>query len=193
MPPNLVRRNQILDAAIDILTDVGIGGVTHRQIDERAGLPAGTTSNYFRTRLALLEATAGRVAELHWQYVALLQSGIGEPLSRDTVEALLTRMVTDPDEPARRRQIARFELFLEGTRRTELLPFLDEMQSAALKSAELILESAGLQPSPHKVGEISRLLNGLAFSNITFTKDQPGAEDPAGLIGRILAAVFDGA
>ena len=190
MPPNTARRTQILDAAVDILADVGIGGVTHRLIDERTGLPGGTTSNYFRSRLALLEATAARVAELHWQHVAVLQSAIAAPLGRDGVAALMTRMVTDPDRQARRRQVARFELFLEGTRRPELVPYLNEMQSAALQSAGVILKSAGLQPTTAQVGEISRLLNGLAFSNITFTEDQPGAEDPAGLIDRILAAVF---
>ena len=58
MPANPERRTQILDAAIDILCDDGVGGLTHRQVDSRAGVPAGTTSNYFRTRQALLEATA---------------------------------------------------------------------------------------------------------------------------------------
>ena len=67
MPPNPERRNQILDAAIDILCDDGVGGLTHRQVDSRAGVPAGTTSNYFRTRQALLEATAQRTVDLHWQ------------------------------------------------------------------------------------------------------------------------------
>src|SRR3954469_20873835 len=67
MPPNPVRRTLIVDTAIEILADTGCGGVNHRQIDERAQLPPGTTSNYFRTRLSLLEATARRMAELHWQ------------------------------------------------------------------------------------------------------------------------------
>ena len=58
MPTNPERRTQILDTAIDILCDDGVGGLTHRQVDTRACLPAGTTSNYFRTRQALLEATA---------------------------------------------------------------------------------------------------------------------------------------
>jgi hypothetical protein len=52
MPPNPERRAQLLDAAIDILADTGVGGLTHRLVDERAGLPSGTTSNYFRTWLA---------------------------------------------------------------------------------------------------------------------------------------------
>ena len=148
--------------------------MTHRQVDDHAGLPAGTTSNYFRTRLALLEATTAHVADMHWQRVALLQSAISQPQSRDGVKAL-TRMITDPDESVRRQRIARFELFLEGTRRPELRPALNEIQAAAMKSASLILEAAGFTPSTEQMGELSRLLNGLAFSNLTISPEQPGA------------------
>jgi DNA-binding transcriptional regulator YbjK len=190
MPPNPERRNQILDAAIDILADTGVGGVTHRQVDTRAGLPPGTTSNYFRTRLALLEAVTAYVADLHWQRVATLQSLVGQTQSREGVRALMTRMITDPDEGSQRRNIARWELFLEGTRRPELALALNEIQSAAVKSASLILEAAGFDPSTEQMGELSRLLNGLAFSNMTFSPEQPGAEDPAALIDRILRTVL---
>jgi DNA-binding transcriptional regulator YbjK len=190
MPANPERRTQILDTAIDILADTGIGGVTHRQLDTRTGLPAGTTSNYFRTRLALLEAVTAHVADLHWQRVAVLQSLVGQLPGRDGVKALMTRMITDPDEPSVRRNIARFELFLEGTRRPELRPALNDIQSAAVKSASLILEAAGLEPSTEQMGELARLLNGVVFSNTTFSPEQPGAEDPAGLIDRILRTVL---
>jgi DNA-binding transcriptional regulator YbjK len=171
MPPNPERRAQLLDTAIEILGDVGIGGLTHRAVDERAGEPPGTTSNYFRTRLALLEATTGRVADLVWQYVGVLQEGLvrqGGPLTRETVAALMTRMVIDAhaDPVQRRTQLARFELFNEGIRRPELRPFLRE------------------------IGEIARMLNGLAYSNMTFIEGGPGAKDPAGLIDRLLTAVL---
>src|SRR5262245_58771127 len=115
MPSNPERRAQILDAAIGILADTGVAGLTHRQVDSRAGVPAGTTSNYFRSRQALLEATAARTVDLHWQRVEALQAAIG-PLTRDGVKALMVRMI-DPDEQARRYTLARFELFMEGTRR----------------------------------------------------------------------------
>ena len=36
----------------------------------------------------------------------------------------MTRMLSEPDEQARRYTLARFELFMEGTRRPELQPFL---------------------------------------------------------------------
>jgi DNA-binding transcriptional regulator YbjK len=185
MPPNPERRARILDAAIGILADTGVGGLTHRQVDERAALPGGTTSNYFRTRQALLEATAARTVDLHWRRVEDLQAAIGS-LTRDGIKALLTRMLSDPDERARRYTLARFELFMEGTRRPELQPFLKDLQAAAVKSATLIFEAAGFTPEPQQMEELSRLLNGYVFSELTLPSD----DDPAGLVDRLLRAFF---
>ena len=186
MPPNPARRAQILDAAIGILADVGVGGLTHRHVDDRAGVPAGTTSNYFRTRQALLEATAARTVDLHWQRVEALRNAVGS-LDRDGVKALMTQMLSAPDEQFRRYTLARFELFMEGTRRPELQPFLKDLQAAAVKSATLIFEAAGFSPTPEQMDELSRVLNGYAFSNLTI----PGADNPAGLVDRLLGAFFE--
>jgi DNA-binding transcriptional regulator YbjK len=185
MPPNPERRTLILDAAIDILADTGVGGLTHRHVDDRAGLPTGTTSNYFRTRQALLEATAARTVELHWRRVEAMQSAIG-PLSPDGLKALMTQMLS-PDERVRRFTLARFELFMEGTRRPELRPFLTQLQAAAVKSATVIFESAGFSPTPQQMEELSRLLNGWVFSSLTI----PGAPEPAVLVDRLLRIFFD--
>ncbi|WP_234038673.1 hypothetical protein [Micromonospora coerulea] len=38
--------------------------LTHRAVDARAGVPAGTTSAYLRTRQALIEAVVRRLADL---------------------------------------------------------------------------------------------------------------------------------
>lgn len=185
MPPNPERRAQLLDAAIDILADVGVGGLTHRQVDDRAGLPAGTTSNYFRTRQSLLEATAARTVELHWQRVEALRAAVGS-LTREGVKALLTQLLSVPDEEFRRFTLARFELFMEGTRRPGLRPFLKDLQAAAVKTATLIVEAAGLSPTPEQMDELSRVLNGYVFSQLTM----PGAEHP--VVDRLLGAYFGG-
>ena len=60
-----------------------------------------------------------------------------------------------------------------------------------MKSASLILEAAGFTPSPEQVGELSRLLNGLVFSNLTISRDVPGAENPVDTIDRLLVAVLE--
>lgn len=48
------RRTLLADAALDVLADEGMRGLTHRAVDRRAAMPPGTTSAYFRTRAALL-------------------------------------------------------------------------------------------------------------------------------------------
>jgi hypothetical protein len=58
------RTRQVGDAAIAVLAEHGARGLTHRAVDQAAGLPPGTTSNYARTRSALLELTLARIAEL---------------------------------------------------------------------------------------------------------------------------------
>jgi DNA-binding transcriptional regulator YbjK len=186
MPPNLERRVQILDTAIGILADEGVGGLTHRHVDDVAGLPSGTTSNYFRTRPALLEATAARTVDLHWQRVEFLRAAVGS-LTREGVRALMTRMLAEPDEQMRRYTLARFELFMEGTRRPELQPSLAQLQAAAVKSATLIFEAAGFDPTAEQMEELSRLLNGYMFSKLTIPND---SADPSGLVDRLLRGFF---
>ena len=58
------RTRQIGDAAIAVLAEHGARGLTHRAVDQAAGLPPGTTSNYARTRAALLTLTLARIDEL---------------------------------------------------------------------------------------------------------------------------------
>ncbi len=58
------RTRQVGDAAIAVLAEHGARGLTHRAVDQAAGLPPGTTSNYARTRAALLTLALARIAEL---------------------------------------------------------------------------------------------------------------------------------
>ena len=50
-PPTLSpRRRQLLEAALHVIADEGLRGLTHRAVDRRAGLPEGSCSAYLRTR-----------------------------------------------------------------------------------------------------------------------------------------------
>jgi DNA-binding transcriptional regulator YbjK len=56
-------RTRALDAAIDLLATEGLRALTHGRVDERAGIPRGSTSNYFRTRAALLGGVVRTIVE----------------------------------------------------------------------------------------------------------------------------------
>jgi DNA-binding transcriptional regulator YbjK len=52
----------LLDAAVRVLGGGGTRALTHRAVDAEAGVPVGSTANYFSTREALLEAIVERVS-----------------------------------------------------------------------------------------------------------------------------------
>ena len=79
---------------------------------------------------------------------------------------------------------------MESTRNEALRPLMNELQAAAVKSATLIFEAAGFTTAPGRMDEISRLLNGFVFSNLTVVPE-PGTQDAAGLVDRLLSAFLD--
>src|SRR5690242_17791338 len=71
------RRETLLDAAIQVLGGQGTRALTHRAVDAAAGVPTGSTANYFPTRDALFEAIVDRVSAIeraHFDELALAVS-----------------------------------------------------------------------------------------------------------------------
>lgn len=99
------RRTQILDAAIAIMGEGGTRALTHRGVDRRLGLVAGSASNYFRTRGALLEAAMGRILELDRAVLEQITDGFDDlddvTLARGVAEYAVR--VCRPDDIARTR------------------------------------------------------------------------------------------
>jgi len=134
------RARQVGDAAIAVLAEQGARGLTHRAVDQAAGLPPGTTSNYARTRAALLTLALTRIDELDTAEAADGPEAAEAELA-GVLAMVLDRWITDPG--ARRRVLARFELALEATRRPEMRAVYDEMGRAIRAQVAGLLAAAG--------------------------------------------------
>ncbi|MFM9371137.1 TetR/AcrR family transcriptional regulator [Streptomyces sp. Da 82-17] len=146
--PRTSRAELIADTAIELLAERGMRGLTHRAVDEAAGLPQGSTSNHARTRLALLEATVRRQAEREAQ--TLMPSEAPDPAGgaealADTLALALHRALTEH----RQLTVSRYELALEATRRPELRSFYDEQGAQFREAVEAMLTAAG-SPAPRR-------------------------------------------
>ena len=156
------------DAAIGVLADLGARGFTHRAVDQAAGLPPGTTSNYARTRQALLTLTLTRIAELDAAEGAGLYgtgiSGSGMPGSErltDGLARMLYRTITD--DGARQRFLARLELAFEATRHPELRAAYDEMGRGFRTEAARLLATAGSARPGRDAWTLIAWVEGTAF------------------------------
>lgn len=165
------------------MADHGANGVTHRKVDRQAGVPDGTTSFYFRTRLALLRGVAERLAELD---LADLQSA-----GTDFAKVVLAAGT----EPMRSRTKARYELMLQAGRDPGLADAFDrnlDLFTQLHREIVLRLQPAGHQPAESVVADETLVtmmfVNGLLLS---FARgDQPvrSAEE----LDRLLSAIVCG-
>jgi len=152
------RARQVADAAIAVLAEHGARGLTHRAVDQAAGLSPGTTSNYARTREALLTLTLTRIAELDLAEGAARVAGSG---LADDVAQMVHQWIIEPGR--RRRFLARLELAFEATRRPELRVAYDEMGRGFRTEAARLLAAAGSAHPERDAWTLIAWVEGTAF------------------------------
>ncbi|MBF6278161.1 TetR/AcrR family transcriptional regulator [Nocardia sp. AB354] len=127
---NPERRQALLDASIEVLAREGARGLTFRAVDQEAGVPAGTASNYFPNRDALLVQVGHRYYERLIPSEEAMAKSRG-PQTRETMTELMTEVVERVFH-FRTGYLAILELRLEATRRPELQALLTERVRADL-------------------------------------------------------------
>ncbi|WP_406150882.1 TetR/AcrR family transcriptional regulator [Streptomyces sp. NBC_01012] len=160
------RAELIADTALALLREHGMRGLTHRAVDERAGLPQGSTSNHARTRQALLEAAVRRLAELEARVLApgeLLTAGdpagaAGAAWPTGAAEAAaglaraLHRYLTGSTDLL----VCRYELALEATRRPALRAHYDEAGRRFREPLVALMTAAGsAEPERHALSVVA--------------------------------------
>lgn len=193
MPPlNERRRAQLADAAIALLVEAGVHGVTHRAIDARAGLPAGTASNYFRSREALLVAVTERVAERH---EADMASAAATHLPKGDAHAQATALIGASLFHAatvqRDRYLALFELRLESLRRPALAEALLRLQRSMAAFTTHHHAQLRLDLPPAAVPQLLFLYGGALFTLVTAPPGSVTEAQTHELAGAIIRGAVD--
>ena len=188
------RRRELCDAAIRLLADDGVKGVSHLKVDRKAGVADGTTSFYFRTRSALLQAVALRVSELDLKdLTAAIRSQSPLGTSPDNVSGLATLVMRSARGTRLIRTKARQELALQASRD----PLLDKAFRSysdqfltLIKDAVRQLQSARRKPDPALVDRqayvVMMFISGLMQA---FASGERGVRDAAELDGLISGIV----
>lgn len=112
--PNQARA---LDAAVNLVGTEGIRALTHARVDTGAGLPKGSTSNYFRTRAALLAGVLDWIVE---RELASVASSTLDPQNVDDLVDALGALIEFTTGPARTLTRARLSIFMEASHLPEL-------------------------------------------------------------------------
>lgn len=148
----------IADAALEIIAEEGARSLSHRAIDRRLALPLGSTSYYFRTRRALLDAAVQRMVELDEQDVAaIIAAGHGLDTPERALEFNQQLVQCWADKSHRSRLAARFELLLEAARTGADHPLM-AARKRFLNSARASMRGYGAQAAVRMVAALDGLL-----------------------------------
>ncbi|MFF8258732.1 TetR/AcrR family transcriptional regulator [Streptomyces virginiae] len=199
--PSAGRRTLIADTAIGLVAAAGLRGLTHRAVDAAAGLPAGSTSYYFRTRTALIGACYQRLAELDLADVddgsppgAAVPGLPGAAPDREAAAAAMAGLLHRWLTVGRERQLARFELSLEAARNPDLEADLHRAgQGARVRAAGIVAALGSARPE-----EAAELLvawtEGLLYDRLAGalarSRPAPDLAELTAVARRMLAAVL---
>ncbi|MEV4432639.1 TetR/AcrR family transcriptional regulator [Streptomyces sp. NPDC049585] len=148
-PPAPTRAQLIADTALLLLAERGMRGLTHRAVDEAAGLPPGSTSNLARTRAALLEAAVRRLGEREEEVLTpreMPDPAAGLDALAEAIALALHRSLTGPRELL----LARYELALEAARRPELRAIYDATGRKRFREPVVALMAAAGSTEPER-------------------------------------------
>jgi AcrR family transcriptional regulator len=188
------RRTVIADTAVAILASHG--ALTHRAVDAAAGLPAGSTSYYFRSREALLVATAERLAvlDLAGEPGGLAadgrtpQSEQTAPTTPEELADLLAGLVFAQLTTHRDRTMARYRLSLEAAHFPQVAATLAELGSRFTVAATELLTRIGAGHPAADARAVIAVCAGLVFESTVGAQQPYSLAEVRAVLGDVLRA-----
>jgi len=183
------RREGILNAAIDLLANRGLDGVTHRAVDETAGLPQGSTSYYYPRKAVLLVAAAEHLAGLLEKDCDDLQVGFAEKASKDGLDAAVAYVadeLVNYTDASRHLFLARMELTMAAARREELAGVGEQLSAAARRPIAFFLRLIAEGREDVPIETCAGLIDGISLMYATGQGPKPTTEQVASVFRSIL-------
>lgn len=162
------KREQILDASVQVFGTGGSAAVTHRAVAEAAQVPLGSTTYYFTDRDDLLLETMAHAREAEAVRLAAIVDALDGTLTVDRAVDVLTEMFFDKTVADPLYDLALFEMFMEATRKASLRPITRDwsVMIAALVDRVLPPSDPAL-PRDQVVQIVACLVDGLMLEAVS--------------------------
>lgn len=176
------RRTRIAETALAVVAERGLKGLTHRAVDAAAGVGPGTTSNYFRSRAALVGAVTDLLGRRDTELLRADEQG-GAPASIDQVaDRVVGAIVALSGEHA-------------DLTRVRLAISLDQPETVSGTHHGMVagltaqLQGLGVTDAPSRARAVADYADGLLLHAVTARWGEPvDAADARATVLRLLSA-----
>lgn len=199
------RRIALLDATLELIGEGGLGTVTHRRVEARVGLPHGSTTYYFKSKQALLDAAIEHLLAIDLARSDAIGHAVAAALApREPLDQLdwsaIARAIVDWIEQDRTLQLARYELQIATARERPATRDAAAAREGAgdapmVAAAETFLErleplviAAGSSAPRRDAQILLATINGLMFEQLSRPSEQFATEVLPAALRKLLAS-----
>lgn len=167
-PSTLTRRDALLRAAVELVAERGVSGVTHRGVAERAGLPLSATSYFFASIEELVsEALRTFLAQSVERIDAIAAEVDREGIApKRAAELLVATLLETPSQQI----LAQFEGYLESHRQPEVPEAIKSAIRALERLAETMLSAAGAARPAEAARPFVAMIDGFALNRLAWPR-----------------------
>jgi DNA-binding transcriptional regulator YbjK len=160
------RRQRLIDAAIRVVGERGLGGLSHRAVAAEADVPLGSTTYHFATLDDLLVAALHQANERFMLEIAGWEALVGP---EDDFADALARFVEELLSRDRSRIELEYELYLAALRRPAVRPIAAEW-------VDLMADILALRTDRGTARALAALIDGMSLQALltgrTFDREQ---------------------
>ncbi|MGH2905846.1 MAG: TetR/AcrR family transcriptional regulator [Solirubrobacterales bacterium] len=167
------RREQLLEAAVRVIANQGMRGLTHRSVESEAGLPHGSTTYYFGSRhdltVALMQYMVQRAtksAEPIARQMTLVLADRSKPIDIESIARGLIQWIDSEAELER----ARYELQVTAARDPEMMRLMTEACNVIRRMCEPIVIASGSTNPELDAQIVQGALDGWMFDRLTHSE-----------------------
>jgi len=160
------RRIEIIDAAIAVMAQVGLAGLSMRVVANQAQIPLGALSYYFDDKSDLVAQAFQQLSDREIERVVRTAGRLQPTMPAEQLADLVADMIIDGFTSPRGAIVTRYELVTEASRDERLRPMFEAWYAAMVPALSRLFRDLGSHQPELDSRTVMAVMAGLEIDNI---------------------------
>jgi DNA-binding transcriptional regulator YbjK len=160
------RRTEIIDAAIEVMAQVGLAGLSMRLVAHQAQIPLGAVSYYFDDKSDLIAQAFSQLSDREIDRVVRTAERLEPSMSPEKLADLVADMIIDGFSTPPGAIVTRYELVTEASRDERLRPMFEAWYAAMVPALSRLFRDLGSHQPELDARTVMAVMAGLEIDNL---------------------------
>ncbi|OBF27757.1 TetR family transcriptional regulator [Mycobacterium sp. ACS1612] len=160
------RRTEIIDAAIAVMAQVGLAGLSMRVIANEAQIPLGALTYYFEDKADLVAQAFQQLSDREIDRVVRTVGQLQPSMPAEQLADLVADMIIDGFTSPQGAIVTRYELLTEASRDERLRPMFEAWYTAMVPALSRLFRELGSRQPELDSRTILAVMAGLEIDNL---------------------------